>query len=345
MTRKLAVIGSGSWGTAASGLLSPKYDEVEIWSFETDVAQSINERHMNCRQLTSYVLPGNVHASNSYEDVISSAEALVMAVPSSFLRGVCEGLAPFVKDDTPIVVLTKGIEPHTHLLMGDLVAGVIGGTERIAALSGPNHAEEISQHMISAAVVASGNPEVATYFQNAFHSQEFRVYTSDDIRGVEVCAAVKNVVAIACGVCWGLGLGDNALAVLMTRGLAEISRIATAMGGSPLTCMGLAGMGDLIATCTSKHSRNRTFGEAFSKGTTLEEYEKRTGMVVEGARAALSAWELSRELSIEAPLTDAVHAILYDGMRTNEAIDLLLDRRARVEFYGLDTEDGEEATS
>ena len=221
--------------------------------------------------------------------------------------------------------------------MADVVADVLGNPARVAALSGPNHAEEICQGLISAAVVACQSEGLAAYFQGAFVSQEFRVYRSQDIKGVEVCAAVKNVVAIACGICAGLGLGDNTLAVLMTRGLAEISRIVCAVGGDPMTCMGLAGMGDLVATCTSRHSRNRTFGEAFSHGESLEAYEERTGMVVEGARAALSTWELARELKIEAPLTNAVHSILYDGTELGEAAQLLLDRDPHVEFYGLDT--------
>jgi len=191
--------------------------------------------------------------------------------------------------------------------------------------------------MVSAALVASTSQQVAETFQRLFVSPSFRVYASTDLKGVEVCAAVKNVVAIACGICAGLGLGDNTLAVLMTRGLAEISRIVCAVGGDPMTCMGLAGMGDLVATCTSRHSRNRTFGEAFSYGESLEAYEERTGMVVEGARAALSTWELARELKIEAPLTNAVHSILYDGTELGEAAQLLLDRDPHVEFYGLDT--------
>lgn len=336
MPGKIAVIGSGSWGTAASGLLSPHVDEVCIWAHSPRVAESINSDHRNPRQLKEYVLPGNVSASHDFAQVLDGAESMVLAAPSSFLRGICEELAPSVPKGLPIVVLTKGIEPKTHLLMADVAADVLGEPERVAALSGPNHAEEISRGMLSAAVVAGSREDVVSYFQQAFVSQAFRVYRSDDLVGVEVCAAVKNVVAIACGVSAGLGLGDNALAVLMTRGLAEISRIANAMGGRPLTCMGLAGMGDLVATCTSRHSRNRTFGEAYAKGTTLEEYESATGMVVEGARAALSTWELAHERGIEAPLTDAVHAILYEGRKLDDVIGLLLDRDPHVEFYGLD---------
>ena len=337
MAGKVAVIGSGSWGTAASGLVALHADEVAIWAHSPSVADSINGRHVNCRHLTEYRLPDNVAASHDYAEVLGGADAVVLAPPSSFIRGICGDMRGLVPDGTPIVVLTKGIEPGTHMLMSDVVADVLGGPGRIAALSGPNHAEEICRGMISAAVVASESDEVASYFQRLFVNTAFRAYHSSDIRGVEVCAAVKNVVAIACGVCAGLGLGDNALAVLMTRGLAEIGRIVNALGGNPMTCMGLAGMGDLVATCTSRHSRNRTFGEAFSHGKSLEQYEGETGMVVEGARAALSTWELAHELGIEAPLTDAVHSILYDGGDLGGEIDRLLDRNPQVEFYGLDT--------
>lgn len=337
MAGRIAVIGSGSWGTAAAGLLAAHADDVRVWAHSPKVAEAINRTHRNPRHLTDFDLPANVSASHDFAEVLDGAESMVMVVPSSFLRGICEELKGLVPENLPIVVLTKGIEPGTHLLMADVVADVLGNPGRVAALSGPNHAEEICQGLISAAVVACQSEALAAYFQETFVSQEFRVYRSQDIKGVEVCAAVKNVVAIACGICAGLGLGDNTLAVLMTRGLAEISRIVCAVGGDPMTCMGLAGMGDLVATCTSRHSRNRTFGEAFSHGESLEAYEERTGMVVEGARAALSTWELARELKIEAPLTNAVHSILYDGTGLGEAAQLLLDRDPHVEFYGLDT--------
>ena len=266
MAGRIAVIGSGSWGTAAAGLLAAHASDVRVWAHSPKVPEAINRTHRNPRHLKDYELPANVSASHDFAEVLDGAESMVMVVPSSFLRGICGGLRGLVREDLPIVVLTKGIEPRTHLLMADVVADVLGNPGRVAALSGPNHAEEICQGLISAAVVACQSEALAAYFQEAFVSQEFRVYRSQDIKGVEVCAAVKNVVAIACGICAGLGLGDNTLAVLMTRGLAEISRIVCAVGGDPMTCMGLAGMGDLVATCTSRHSRNRTFGD-YGKGS------------------------------------------------------------------------------
>lgn len=334
---KVALIGSGSWGTAASGLVAPHVRELCMWTRTTTVAEAINATHHNPRHLTDYELPERVRASDSLESALDGASAIVMAVPSAFLRATARSMAPHVGQDTPVIVLTKGIEPGTHLLMADVLAGELGNPARMVALSGPNHAEEICLGKVSAAVAASRDEGLTCLSQGLFMSPTFRVYQTNDLTGVEVCAAVKNVMAIACGICVGLGFGDNTLAALMTRGLAEIGRISSALGGEAITCMGLAGMGDLVATCTSQHSRNRTFGEAFSRGESLASYERRTGMVVEGARTALSAWELACELSIEAPLTTAVHAILYGNARLDEVVDSLLDRRARVEFYGLTT--------
>lgn len=330
----VSVVGTGSWGTAAAGLLAHNAEQVTLWARSAQVAQAINETHLNPRHLTDYRLPSHVIATVDIA-LLAEADAIVFAVPSSYLRAVARTAAPSVASDIPVCVLTKGIEPDTCALMADCVSQELGNPDRIAALSGPNHAEEICRGMVSAAVVASPNLDVATVFQQLFVSPAFRVYTSTDITGVEVCAAVKNVIAIACGVASGLGAGDNTLAVLMTRGLAEIGRISTAAGGDPLTCMGLAGMGDLVATCTSAHSRNRTFGEAFVKGESLQDYEDRTQMVVEGARAARSTLQLARTLGVECPITTAVHAILYEGADVASAIDKLLDRPPRAEFYGI----------
>ncbi len=335
MTQKVAVIGSGSWGTAVTRLLAAHVDEVVIWSFEEVVAKGINERRHNPHQLTDYRVEDNVRATCSFEDATRDAQAIVVVVPSPFLRSTCASLAPHVEPDVPVLVLTKGVERDTGCLMADVVEQELGGPDRIAVLSGPNHAEEICRGTISAAVVASRNEEVAAQFRDLLVCPVFRVYVSDDVVGVEVCAAEKNVIAVACGITAALGAGDNTLAVLMTRGLAEVSRIAVAMGGDPLTCMGLAGMGDLVATCTSRHSRNRTFGEAFAKGESLEDYESRTGMVVEGAQAACSILALARKKGIEVPITQAVNAILYEGVSLDVARDALLGRRSREEFYGV----------
>lgn len=336
MSRKIAVIGSGTWGTAACGLLAPHVDEVMLYARRESVAQGICETHRNPQHLPNLQLPHNVRATSSLEEAFAGATEAVWAVPSAFLRGTCVQARPYVDPNLPMLVLTKGIEPGTGLLMVDLVGEVLGNNARIAALSGPNHAEEIAEGKVSAAVIAASDEAIAERFQRLFVSTAFRAYATSDLVGVEVCGAAKNVIAIAAGMTMGLDAGDNTLAVLMTRGLAEIGRIAAACGGDPLTCMGLAGMGDLVVTCTSRHSRNRAFGIAFASGESLASYEQRTGMVVEGAQAALSVWELAHKLGVEAPITEAVHAVLYESQGLEEAIDGLLGRRPHEEFYGME---------
>lgn len=333
--RKVAVIGSGSWGTAVTRLLSPHVDEVVVWSYDEEVARGINEQRHNPKQLSDYRVEDNVRATCDFANATCGAEAVLVVVPSPFLRSTCALLAPHLSRQIPVLVLTKGVERGTGCLMAEVVAQELGEPSRIAVLSGPNHAEEICKGTVSAAVIAADDKEIARFFRGLLVCPVFRVYVSDDVQGVEVCAAEKNVIAVACGIAAALGAGDNTLAVLMTRGLAEVSRIAVAMGGDPLTCMGLAGMGDLVATCTSRHSRNRTFGEAFAHGESLEEYEHRTGMVVEGAQAATSILSLARERGVEVPITQAVNAVLYGGVPLDEAKDALLGRRSQEEFYGV----------
>ena len=336
VSHKIAVIGSGTWGTAACGLLAPHVDEVMLYARRESVAQGICETHRNPQHLPNLQLPHNVRATSSLEEAFAGATEAVWAVPSAFLRSTCVQARPYVDPNLPMLVLTKGIEPGTGLLMVDLVGEVLGNTARIAALSGPNHAEEIAEGKVSAAVIAASDEAIAERFQRLFVSTAFRAYATSDLVGVEVCGAAKNVIAIAAGMTMGLDAGDNTLAVLMTRGLAEIGRIAAACGGDPLTCMGLAGMGDLVVTCTSRHSRNRAFGIAFASGESLASYEQRTGMVVEGAQAALSVWELAHKVGVEAPITEAVHAVLYESQGLEEAIDGLLGRRPHEEFYGME---------
>ena len=339
---KACVVGSGSWGTAFTGLLAPNVGEVVLWCRSAQVAEEINLRRRNPKRLTDYELCENVSATADAALALGGSGVVVLAVPSAHLRGVCRGIASFVPDDAIIVVLTKGMEPGTHKLMHEIAADELGDVSRIAVVSGPNHAEEISRGQVSAAVVASSDVSVAERVQDLVFSYSFRCYVSCDIVGVEVCGAVKNVVAIACGLAAGLGAGDNTLAALMTRGIAEVARISSALGGDPLTPMGLAGMGDLVATCTSEHSRNRTFGEALARGETLAEYEARTNMVVEGARAAMSVHELAVERGIEAPITAAVHGVLVNELDIDSAKESLLGRLPREEFYGMTVKTGKE---
>ena len=332
---RVSVIGAGSWGTAMSGLVAANADEVLLWGRESEIVSAINATRKNPRYLCDYELPPNVVATDDIARA-TDADALILAIPSAYLRTVCQDCAPFVREGLPVLVLSKGMELGSHMLMHEVVASECGGLGRVAALSGPNHAEEVCKGMVSAAVIASENKDVAVLFQDVVAGPAFRVYVSDDVAGVEVCGAVKNIIAIACGVAAGLDCGDNTLAVLMTRGVAEMGRVVAAVGGTPLTCAGLAGMGDLIVTCTSQHSRNRTFGEALVGGESLEHYENRRHMVVEGAAACKSILELAKELHIEVPITRAVHAILYEGQAIGDAYDMLLERASTEEFYGFD---------
>lgn len=339
---KACVVGSGSWGTAFTGILAPNVGEVVLWCRSAQVAEEINLKRRNPRRLCSYEFCDNVSATADAAVALDGAGVVVLAVPSAHLRAVCRAIAPHVACDAIIVVLTKGMEPDTHKLMHEIAADEFGDASRIAVVSGPNHAEEISCGQVSAAVVASSNTSVAERVQGLLFSYSFRSYVSSDVVGVEVCGAVKNVVAIACGLAAGLGAGDNTLAALMTRGIAEVARISSALGGDPLTPMGLAGMGDLVATCTSEHSRNRTFGEALAHGETLAEYEARTNMVVEGARAAMSVHELAVERGIEAPITAAVHGVLVNELDIDSAKESLLGRLPREEFYGMTVKTGKD---
>ena len=330
----MAIIGAGSWGTGITALVAPHADEVCLWAREERIARSITEEHRNPVYLKDATLASNVIATTSMAAAVDGADAVILASPSAYLRATVRDLAPHVASDVPVLVLTKGIETPSHRLMHEIVADEVGNPRRIAVLAGPNHAEEIVRGAVSAAVIASENPDVALVFQNLLASNVFRAYTSDDIVGVEVCSAVKNVIAIACGIAAGRGAGDNTLAALMTRGIAEIGRMVSVLGGNPLTAMGLAGMGDLVVTCTSHHSRNRTFGEALVAGETLEQYQERTHMVVEGARACVSVCELADERGIEAPISHVVNDVLYHGLSIDGAIDRLLGRVPNEEFYG-----------
>ena len=331
----VALIGSGSWGTAVAGLAAKASDRVVMWAHSEATVRGINAEHVNPRYLSDYELPANVEATASLEEALLQADAVIFAVPSVHLRGICAQAAANIAPNTPVLCLTKGIEADSGLLMSDVIASEIGNPDRVAALSGPNHAEEICHGGLSAAVIASRDEQVAETFKSLLITPAFRIYLSQDMIGVETCGAIKNVIAIVCGIAAGFGEGDNALALIMTRGLAEISRLVHAQGGEAMTCMGLAGMGDMVATCTSQHSRNRTFGEAFARGESLESYQERTHMVVEGAQAAKSVTQLARKLGVELPLTFALEATLYRGQSVREALGNLVGRVPSEEFYGL----------
>ena len=332
---RISVIGAGSWGTAVSWLLGGKGHEVSLWARESEIAAGVNESHHNPLYLPEVVLPESVRASDDVGVALQGSEAVVMVTPSIGVRQTAEAMAPHLADDTPVVILSKGVEQETLMLMTEVLVDVFGGKDRVAGLSGPNHAEEVSKGVPSATVVAAYEASVAERFQDIFMSPFFRVYTNTDVVGVELCGASKNVVAIAAGMCDGLGYGDNTKATLMTRGLAEMSRLGCALGANPLTYMGLAGMGDLIVTCTSRHSRNRGIGQFVAEGGTMEEWAGETNMVAEGAVACLSLSALGEREKVELPLTNMVRQVLYEGLDPAEAGKYLMGRTAKDELHGI----------
>jgi glycerol-3-phosphate dehydrogenase (NAD(P)+) len=333
---RTAVIGAGSWGTAVAWLLGGKGVDVMLWAREPEIAEGINSEHRNPSFLKDVTLDPRVQATSDVEHAISGAEAVVVVTPSHGVRGVAETMAGALPKTTPVVNLAKGVEQGTLMRMTQVLEDVLGNRERLAALSGPNHAEEVSKGVPSATVVAAYDESVGRTLQDMFMTPFFRVYTNPDVIGVELCGASKNVVAVAAGMSDGLGYGDNTKATLMTRGLAEMSRLGAHLGANPLTYMGLAGMGDLIVTCTSRHSRNRALGEWVAKGGTVESYAAETHMVAEGAKSAVSLDDLARSLGIEMPITHQVRAILYEGHNPAEAGAVLMGRSARDELHGMD---------
>lgn len=332
---KVAVIGAGSWGTALAQTLASGGNEVCMWARKPEVAQAITEQHRNPRYLSGVVLLDSVSATTDIAACVEGAESVVIVVPSRLVRSFAKDLAGHVSADTPIVICSKGVEEGTGLLPVQVFEQELGNVDRLAALSGPNHAEEVILGVFAGTVIASASDATACYFRDLFNTPTFRCYTSSDYVGVELCAAFKNVIAIAVGASYGSGLGDNTAALLMTRGMAEMSRLVQACGGEAMTVMGLAGAGDLIATCTSEHSRNRTFGKALAQGGTLAGYEARTHMVVEGAVACKTILPLAEAHGVELPITQAVRAMVWEELPIDQAAAALINRPLKSEFWGM----------
>ncbi|THG36714.1 NAD(P)H-dependent glycerol-3-phosphate dehydrogenase [Adlercreutzia caecimuris] len=331
---KVAVIGAGSWGTALALVLAEAGHEVMLWARTPEVAEAVNADHRNPRYLSDYLLPDAIRATADYAEACEGAEAVVVVTPSAALRSVARDLAALIAPDTPIVICSKGVEEQTGLLPIDTFAAELGNGDRLAVLSGPTHAEEVICRKPSAAVVASVSEATALFFRDLFATRFFRTYTSDDPVGVELCAAFKNVIAIAVGISYGMGFGDNTAALLITRGLAEMSRMVVAAGGEALTCMGLGGAGDMVVTCMSQHSRNRRFGEQYvARGLTLDDFTAQTHMVVEGAIACKTLRTLEERYGVELPLTDTVRSVVWEAVSPREAAAALIDRPLKSEFY------------
>lgn len=332
MDAQVAIVGAGSWGTALAQLAATAGNDVRLWARKEEVARGINADHVNPRYLADARLSERIEASTDIVRVVGGADAVVIVTPSSVMRETARAIAAHVGAKTPVALAAKGVEAETGMLPVEVFDEVLGGLGRLAALTGPNHAEEVVRGVPSGTVVSSYVPRTARFFQSLLSTESFRIYVGNDVVGAEVCAAYKNVIAIAVGASYGLGMGDNTAALLMTRGLAEMSRLVAACGGNAMTCMGLAGMGDLEVTCMSPHSRNRTFGYELAQGVTLDAYRARTHMVVEGALACRTLHDLALAHDVNLPLARTVRAIVWEGYDAVAAAQDLLDRPQKPEF-------------
>ena len=327
---RCAVVGAGAWGTALADLLVRNGHDVKLWAFEQDVVESINDRQENARFLAGHRLAAGLQALNDVEETVDDAELVTFATPSHVLRAIARQAVKALPNDAPLVVATKGIEKNTLCLMTEVVEQE-ASTATVVALSGPSFATEVISRQPTAIVVASEDESAAEFAQRAFSSPYFRAYTHTDVIGVELGGALKNVMAVATGIADGLGLGFNARAALVTRGLAEMTRLGVALGAEQSTFAGLAGLGDLVLTCTGTLSRNRTVGVELGKGKQLDEVLRSRETVAEGVTAAQSARELAIREGVEMPIVDAVNRVLFEGQPARSAIGELMSRELRAE--------------
>ncbi|MGE5589998.1 MAG: NAD(P)H-dependent glycerol-3-phosphate dehydrogenase [Bacillota bacterium] len=324
MSLRVAVVPAGAWGTALSVPLALNGSQVRLWMRRDNAAAAFLSSHSHLH-LPGVTLPDSVTATSDLASALEGADLMVLAAPSRALRQVLALLRPLVRPETLVVSVTKGIEPDTLLRMSEVVAQELPHCPRVAVLSGPNFAIEVARRQPTATVTAARDPRDAVVVQEAFMTPDFRVYTHHDLVGVELGGALKNVIALAVGIADGLGVGHNATAALITRGLAEMARLGVALGAHPLTFAGLAGMGDLVLTCTGDYSRNRQAGLCLGRGGTLEEAETAQG-VVEGVPTTRGALSLSRRLGVAMPITEQVHRILYEGLPPQEGVAALMTR-------------------
>ncbi|MBC8206700.1 MAG: NAD(P)-dependent glycerol-3-phosphate dehydrogenase [Kiritimatiellales bacterium] len=322
------VIGNGGWGTALGMVLAGNGHKVTIWGPFAEEINTIREAGENTVYLPSVKLPAGINWTAD-ETEAEKADLIVLVVPSRFVRTTLEKFSPHLRDDAPIVSATKGLDEETHQRISEVAFDVLG--RNVVILSGPSHAEEVARGVPTAVTIASKDFLTLEKVQRTFMGGTFRVYTSDDVIGVELGGTLKNIIAVAAGILDGIGLGDNSKAALMTRGLAEITRLGTALGANPETFSGLSGVGDLIVTCASRHSRNRSVGERLGKGETLEEIMGGMKQVAEGIWNAKAARDLAREHGIEMPITEEVCAIVEDGKDPRQALTDLMTRTPKAE--------------
>lgn len=327
MKQKVAVLGPGSWGTALAKVLAENGHDVRIWGNNPAQIDEINTYHTNRHYLPDLKIPESIRGCKDLKDAIDGADAILFVVPTKAMRIVAKEFSKLVTGKPVIIHASKGLEQDSHKRISEILAEEIPEEHRqgIVVLSGPSHAEEVAVHDITTITAASDNEELAKYVQKLFMNEYLRIYTNTDVVGVEMGAALKNIIAIGAGALHGLSYGDDAKAAIMTRGLAEISRLGVAMGANPLTFIGLSGVGDLIVTCTSVHSRNWRAGNLLGKGHNLDEVLDNMGMIVEGVATTKAAKELSEKMEVPMPITETIYSVLYEGKDVRQACtDLML---------------------
>ncbi len=328
--KKIGVIGSGSWGTAIATVLSNNNHQVTLWSYLQEEYEMLVENREHVKFLPGIKLGDNISFTTSMEEAVSEKDVIVIACPSFAVRSTAEKVKPYYKDQL-VVSIAKGLEDKSLKCLSEVIEEVLNPLEKVCVLSGPSHAEEVGKKMGTTLVAASEDLKVAEKIQDIFMCDYLRVYTSDDIKGVQLGGALKNVISLCVGISDGLGLGDNTKAALMTRGMAEIIRLGIKMGGRHETFSGLTGMGDLIVTCTSEHSRNRRAGILIGKGVKPQDAVKEVGMVVEGILACEAAYKLSLKHDVEMPIVEEAYGVLYKDYDVNSSMKNLMQRDKRKE--------------
>lgn len=332
---KVTIIGAGSWGTALAMVLAHAGNEVKIWARELLIVENINHNHTNGIYLPGIMLPASIRAYGELEEALTGAEIVVYATPSHTVRNLAQLTKPYLQGNEVVVNVAKGIENETFMTMSQVLAEVLDGCiieDHIGVLFGPSHAEEVSLHKPTTVVSAANSKSTAKIIQNVFMTPMFRVYVNNDVLGVEIAGAVKNILAIAAGIVEGLDLGDNANAALLTRGLAEMKRLGMRLGASQDTFSGLAGIGDLIVTCTSRHSRNRYVGYQLGKGEKLNDIVSRMEMVAEGVNTTNSVYKWSQKLQVDMPITEHVYNVLFENNDPKDAVYDLMTRDPKEEI-------------
>ena len=330
---KISVIGSGGWGIALTILLHKNGHDLTIWSFDKKEAEELKKTRQNKTKLPNILLPEDIKVTDDLREAVDNKDILILAVPSKAIRSVSKSLKNIIKDNQIIVNVAKGLEEDTLETMTDIIEEELKDKNpKVAVLSGPSHAEEVGRGIPTTCVVSAHNKELTLYLQNVFMNPSFRVYTSPDMLGVEIGGALKNVIALAAGIADGLNYGDNTKAALITRGIKEISSLGVAMGGEQSTFYGLTGLGDLIVTCASMHSRNRRAGILLGQGKTLDEAIKEVNMVVEGVYSAKSALMAAKKYNVEIPIIEQVNAVLFQNKNAAEAVNELMIRDKKLEI-------------